>query len=373
MTNRADAERGGEISAVRGKKISVNQMKFRRMVFFGLPIFVLGFFTSLRAAEPQLSKTAESFATSEVKSNALSYPTCAAPPEAHQEEEEKCLDQRLLLGLVRPLVDKYPAEKQRQDLTFKNFFTYGWDVGWKEPDEGPNDAPRFGLLRIQRAFWEREIRLVHSYTFGVDGGAADEQELEMEVELPINRRFLIEFEPAVSSVRANGRSWDFGAGDLKVIPQVMLWETKDLSFSSILVVRTPTGTRRVGEGRTSLMPSLALWTDLGERSGLHTFFGAEFPLDGYEAGHRDAVLQYGIAPAKTVTSKDTLLLGNLTFFAEFNGTTDMGRQKQTTLTLLPGVRWLLFKDFWLATGYEFPLTGTNALESRVWFSIYRDF
>jgi len=91
-------------------------------------------------------------------------------------------------------------------------------VGWKEPDEGPNDAPRFGLLRIQRAFWEREIRLVHSYTFGVDGGAADEQELEMEVELPINRRFLIEFEPAVSSVRANGRSWDFGGGDLKVIP-----------------------------------------------------------------------------------------------------------------------------------------------------------
>jgi len=343
------------------------------MVFFGLTILVLGFFTSLRAAESQLPKTAESFATSEVKSNALSYPTCSAPPEAHQEEEEKCLDQRLLLGLVRPLVDKYPAEKQRQDLTFKNFFTYGWDVGWKEPDEGLNDAPRFGLLRIQRAFWEREIRLVHSYTFGVDGGAADEQELEMEVELPINRRFLIDFEPAVSSVRANGRSWDFGGGDLKVIPQVMLWETKDLSFSSILVVRTPTGTRRVGEGRTSLMPSLALWTDLGERLGLHTFFGAEFPLDGYEAGHRDAVLQYGIAPAKTVTPKDTLLLGNLTFFAEFNGTTDMGRQKQTTLTLLPGVRWLLFKDFWLATGYEFPLTGTNALESRVWFSIYRDF
>lgn len=111
------------------------------MVFFGLPILVLGFFSSLRAAEPQLPKTAESFATSEVKSNVLSYPTCAAPPEAHQEEEEKCLDQRLLLGLVRPLVDKYPAEKQRQDLTFKNFFTYGGTWAGKNRTKVPTMLP----------------------------------------------------------------------------------------------------------------------------------------------------------------------------------------------------------------------------------------
>jgi hypothetical protein len=85
-------------------------------------------------------------------------------------------------------------------------------------------------------------------------------------------------------------------------------------------------------------------------------------------------LQYGIAPTKTVTSKDTPFLGNLTLFIEFNGTTQLGgTHPQTTLTALPGVRWLLFKDFWLAGGYEFPLSGTNALDSRVWSSIYRDF
>lgn len=43
------------------------------------------------------------------------------------------------------------------------------------------------------------------------------------------------------------------------------------------------------------------------------------------------------------------------------------------MTLLPGVRWLLFKDFWLGAGYEIPLTATKQFDGRVWFSVYRDF
>lgn len=316
---------------------------------------------------------AESSATSDVKPETLPSPAVPSSPGA-EKEEEKHLDQWLLFSLFRPLVGKYPAEKDRSDLTFQNFFSSGWNVGWKEPEEGPQDAPRFRLLRIPRAFWEREVRVFYNYTFGADGGAVDEQEWEMEVELPLSRRFLIEFEPAVAGVRPQGGSWDFRGGDLTVIPQVMLRETKDLSFSSGLLVRTPTGSRSVGEGRTSLTPYLAMWTDLGWRVGLHTFVGTEFPLAGYGPGRADAILQYGIAPAKTVTPKNTPLFGNLAFFAELNGTTQLGgTNSQTTLTVLPGARWLLFKDFWVAGGYEFPLTGTDAFESRVWFSVYRDF
>jgi hypothetical protein len=140
------------------------------------------------------------------------------------------------------------------------------------------------------------------------------------------------------------------------------------------MVRTPSGSQEVGEGRTSLTPYLASWADLGRRVGLHTFFGAEFPLDGYERGRPDAVLQYGIGPAKTVTAKNTPYLGNLTLFAELNGTTDLGgRSPETRLTVLPGVRWLLFRDFWVGAGYEFPLTTPEALEGRIWSSVYRDF
>ena len=339
----------------------------------GAAILVLMSFTSFAAAEPPLPVATESSATSDVKPETL--PRQAVPYlPSEEKEEEKRFDQRLLIALFRPVVERYPAEKERQDLTFWNFFSYGWDVGWKEPEEGPDDAPRFRLLRIQRAYWEREIRLFHNYTFGMNGGALDRQEVEMEIELPVSRRFLIEFEPSVAGVKPNGGSWDFASGDLRVIPQVMLYETRGVSFSSGLNIRTPTGSQSVLAGRTSLTPYLTLWTNLGQRVGLHTFFGSEFPLAGYGPAPPGAFLQYGIAPTKTVTSKDTPFLGNLTLFIEFNGTTQLGgTHPQTTLTALPGVRWLLFKDFWLAGGYEFPLSGTNALDSRVWSSIYRDF
>jgi hypothetical protein len=149
----------------------------------GAAILVLMSFTSFAAAEPPLPVATESSATSDVKPETL--PRQAVPYlPSEEKEEEKRFDQRLLIALFRPVVERYPAEKERQDLTFWNFFSYGWDVGWKEPEEGPDDAPRFRLLRIQRAYWEREIRLFHNYTFGMNGGALDRQEVEMEIELP---------------------------------------------------------------------------------------------------------------------------------------------------------------------------------------------
>ncbi len=292
-----------------------------------------------------------------------------APPQ-----EDLFFHQRLLRFVFRPVIDHYPPEEHRQDLSLGNFFTVGWTEGWAELDEGPDDAPRFRLLRIQRAFWEREVRLTYNHTFGAEDGEVDEQEGEVELELPLSRRFLIEFEGGFVGLQPNGSSWKHRVSDLKIIPEVMLMETHSLSFSSGLIVRTPTGSATVGEERTSLTPYLALWRDLGHRIGLHTYLGAEFPIDGFGPGAPDAVVQYGIAPAITVTPKATPYLGNWTFFVETNGETDVGgRHDRTTVTLLPGTRWLVFKDVWLAGGYEFPVTGTDALDGRAWLSFYLDF
>ncbi len=295
-------------------------------------------------------------------------------PGFGEKVETKTADQRVLLDLFRPIVGNFAAERHRKDLAFRNFFSYGWDVAWTEPEEGPDDAPRFRLMRIQRAFWEREIRIVSPFAFGTDGGTADELEVEMEIELPVNRRFLIELEPAVKGVGLYGSPWSFAAGDLLVIPQVMLYETKGVSFSSGLSVRVPTGSQSVGAGRTGLTPYLAGWTDLGQRMSLHAFLGAEFPMAGYGPDRPNAIFQYAVAMAKTVTPKNTPWFGNLTFFAELNGTSESGGPSpSTTVTLLPGARWLVFKDFWLAAGYELPLTAARQFDGRVWFSIYRDF
>jgi hypothetical protein len=302
-------------------------------------------------------------------SETVSAVATPAPPQ-----EDLFLHQRLLRFVFKPVIDRYPSEERRQDLRLSNFFSVGWTEGWAEPDEGPDDAPRFRLLRMQRAFWEREVRLTYNHTFGAEDGEVDEQEGEFELELPISRRFLIEFEGGFVGLQPDGRSWKRRVGDLKIILEVMLMETHALSFSSGLAIRTPTGSKAVGEERTSLTPYLALWRDVGHRIGLHTYLGAEFPIDGFGPGAPDAVVQYGIAPAITVTPKATPYLGNLTFFVETNGETDCGgKHDRTTVTLLPGARWLVLKDVWIAAGYEFLVTNTDALDGRAWISFYFDF
>lgn len=289
-------------------------------------------------------------------------------------QEERHSYQRFLSSLFEPIIGKYPPEESRKDLNLDNFSSYGWTQGWEEPEEGPEDAPRFRLLRIQRAFWEREVRLTFNHAFGADDGEYDEQEGEVELELPISRRFLIEFETGFVGLRPSGQSWEHRVGDLKIIPELMLVETRDLSFSSGLVVRTPTGGRSVGDGRTSLTPYLAVWKDLGNRVGLHTYLGNEFPLGGYESTDPDSVLQYGIAPTVTVTAKDTPYWGNLTFFIEADGETNFGNgNSQTKVNLLPGARWAIVKDCWTAVGYEFPVTSQNDFDDKIWFSLYLDF
>ncbi len=289
-------------------------------------------------------------------------------------EPQGFLPQRLLRTLFAPVIEGYAPEARRNDLTAGNFFTYGWAQGWSEPEEGPQDAPRFRLLQIQRAFWERELRLTYNFSFRGDRGSTDEQEGEFELELPISRRFLIEFEGGVAATRPDRQPWRARDADLRITPELMLMESHTLSFSSGLVVRTPTGGDAVAQGRTSLTPYLALWKDLSHRIGLHTYAGAEVPLGGFGRGAPDTLLQYAIAPTITVTPKHTEYLGDLTFFVEVDGESSVGAaSNDTTLTLLPGVRWMIFEGVWVGAGYQAPLTGTSQLTSRLWLSLYLDF
>ena len=187
------------------EKYDPRQVRFRKVFFSGVAILALGFFTPFAVAQPDLAMAAERPATAEVKPETPAYPASPSSP-GEEQEEEKQFDQRMLMALFRPVVEIFPAEKERQDLTFGNFFSYGWHAGWKEPEEGPNDAPRIRLLRIQEAVWEREIRLIHNYVFGMNEEERDRQEVEGEISLPVSRRFLIEFEQPVADIRSNGSS-----------------------------------------------------------------------------------------------------------------------------------------------------------------------
>ncbi len=183
---------------------------------------------------------------------------------------------------------------KKPDLTLSNFFSEGWKFGqWEEPEQEPDQSPRFRLLKIPATVFEREVRMNYSFTNNGDSGNLDEHEWEFEFEMPVSRRLLIEVKPTIVSVSPKSDNDHSGFGD---------------------------------------------------------------------------------ALTKTVTPKDTPFFGNLTFFVEFNGSSDIGSNVDTTVvSILPGARWNLGHGFWLMPGVEFPITGRDEFDNRIWFSVLKDF
>lgn len=216
----------------------------------------------------------------------------------------------------------------------------------------------------------------YSFTNNGDNGKLDEHEWEFEFEMPVSRRLLIEVEPSIVSVSPRNDSDHTGFGDTSIITRVMLMETRNTTVLSLLKTDIPTGDEDLGlgSGLTTIGPGIGLWRDLGKHFSLQSFLGLDVPVGGKGDKSPDATLVYGTAITKTVTPKDIPLFGNLTFFVEFNGNSDMGTNDDTTvISVLPGARWNPGKDFWFMPGVEFPITGRDEFDTRIWFSVLKDF
>ncbi len=273
----------------------------------------------------------------------------------------------------------HEESKNKPILTLSNFFSEGWKFGsWEEPAEEPDRSPRFKLLKISAPVFEREVRMNYSFTNNGDGGKIDEHELELELEVPVSRRLLIEVEPKVLSVSPNDDEEDdhIGFGDTSLLSKVMLLETCNTTLLSVFGAEFPTGNENheLGSGMTTIITGLGLWRDLGRRFAIHNYFGLDIPAGGKSEEAPDTTIKYAAALAKTFTSKDTYLFGNLTLFVELNGGSDIGSHSDNTLvSILPGIRWNLRHGFWLMPGIEFPITNRDEFDNRVWFSVLKDF
>ena len=282
-----------------------------------------------------------------------------------------------IITLPSALLQAEELSGKKPDLTLSNFFSEGWKFGqWEEPEQEPDQAPRFRLLKIPATVFEREIRMNYSFTNNGDGGDFDEHEWEFEFEMPVSRRLLLEVEPKIISLSPNDGDTTSGFGDTSLITRIMLLETRNTTLLSLLETTLPTGDedRGLGSGLTMISPGIGLWRDLGSRYALHGFFGLDLPVGGKDDDDPDTTVVYGTAITKTVTPKDTPFFGNLTFFVEFNGSSDIGSDDDTTVvSVLPGARWNLGRDFWLMPGVEFPITGRDEFDTRIWFSVLKDF
>jgi len=276
-----------------------------------------------------------------------------------------------------PFLQAQEVSEKKPDLTLSNFFSEGWKfTWWEEPEQEPDQAPRFRLLKIPATVFEREVRMNYSFTNNGDSGKLDEHEYELEFEMPVSRRLLIEVEPKVVSVSPDHGNDHSGFGDTSLITRVMLFETRNTTLLTILDTNFPTGNEDIGlgSGMTTISPGIGMWRDLGRHFALHGFFGLDIPVAGTTEETPDTTVIYGTALAKTLTSKDTPLFGNLTLFVELNGSSDVGSDNDiTVVSILPGVRWNLGHEFWLMPGIEIPVIGRDEFDNRIWFSVLKDF
>jgi hypothetical protein len=267
--------------------------------------------------------------------------------------------------------DKNEDREEPTDLTLDNFFCAGWNERFEErPTE--ERAVRVPLFRTKLGFLEREVRAMYRFANRADHGAADEHELEVEVDLPLSRRFMLEFSPEQTWRDGKGtRDWDGARWTSLAVLQLV--DTVHTAANVQFNVSTPMKNGSE-EDATRLGLSCAAFRDLGDRVGFQAHFGHDFLVGGEAGDGARFEMNYAVALTKTLT-EETPWLGNLTPSLELAGVTALegGTTGRTNLSLVPGVQWELREHWWVTMALEVPLTGPRPFEEGLHFSIYREF
>jgi hypothetical protein len=155
-----------------------------------------------------------------------------------------------------------------------------------------------------------------------------------------------------------------GFGDISFTPRVLLHETKDFSLTAELTVLTPTGNQPLA-GKTTLTPTVGFWTDFAGRWVIRGGIGNLIPLGG---GGSDTLISQ-LAIGQTLTDHDVPWFGDFAYYLSTVVKTPLSNPDQTSLTLTPGIRTHLGRDWYFLAGLPTPLTKARVadLGMILWF------
>jgi hypothetical protein len=131
----------------------------------------------------------------------------------------------------------------------------------------------------------------------------------------------------------------------------LLHETQDLSLTADVTVTTPTGNQPLA-GRTALTPTFGFWTNFPARIALRGGIGDYIPLGG---GGFDSLISQ-LAIGQTLTDHDVPLFGDFTYYVSTVVSSPLSHGQHTSVTLTPGMRTHLGRDWYFLAGLPTPLT-----------------
>ena len=258
-------------------------------------------------------------------------------------------------------------------LPLRTLFTEGWDEAWIAEPNDSGDAQQGWINAADGNFYRLSFfSYLHTHRLA-QGGNGNSGSYTLYT--PLNRRFeLITFIPFVTSqpllatgkqgfpnpMPSDRRPQGTGFGDLAFTPRVMLADSEYVGVNAQMTIQVPTGDRKLGAGQTIITPGAQFWWNFAEnwvmRGGFNAGVGAN-----RQSGGTTLVSQYAIG--RTFTDHDVPLVGDLTFYLSTNVFNTVS-SSQTLMTLTPGFRTHLGKDWYALAGLEVPVTGPRPYEEN---------
>ena len=264
--------------------------------------------------------------------------------------------------------DVYSDPSKWQELSYGNFFTKGWDKPWESPPTGGGGAPRQGWLNAYEGVFYR-------LSLGIFGwqhhdNSSDSYTGTLETFTPFNQRFEVRTDIPVSS---NDIETNFG--DLSIQGRFMLSETRNVTQTFNLNFRIPTGDVINGNDVASISPQYQFWANWWKGLVVRGGAGFTIPYAGeiHEAGAR-STFDANVSVGYYMTPHDFTPFGDLVFYLAPNVTQaidDRAPGGDTYVSLSPGFRSHLGRDWYLLGTVEVPVTNPEPFEYQVLFAIMK--
>ena len=249
-----------------------------------------------------------------------------------------------------------------------------WTDPWiAPPDRGTSGAPRQGWLNTLDGFFTKEWHLAYAWTNDIADGADEAHQANFRFNTPLTKRLWVGVDvPFLVHVQGDeDDESDFG--DASITIKKMYHETDDVSLSTGLGVRLPTGEEETGGDLFALFPHVAVWTDVGNGWSLRGGVGIEILPD--DDDKPDSSLVVNFAFGQTLNEHYDAPLGDFTYYVAANLTHGFGGEGNdaTFVSLTPGVRGHVGDGLFVLLGLEVPVAGPRPFNQRPILQVVKGF
>jgi hypothetical protein len=306
-------------------------------------------------------------------------PTEAAP-SCHVVEASVPVAPRVERGLFDTITESIfgePDPDSWRPLPLSTLFSEGWNQAWVPSPRGSGGAPRGGWINAV----EGNLNRVWFFTFSYGYNTPPKSNAYLgsfTLLTPLCRRLMLitaipfvlrnnadsglpTIEPSgLTAATSKSRT---GFGDISFTPRVLLHDTKDFALTAELTVLTATGSRPIA-GKASLTPTVGFWNDF---AGGWTIRGGVGDLIPTQHGANTLISQ--LAVGQTLTKHDVPLIGDFTYYLSTVVKTPLSGGDQTSVTLTPGIRTHLGRDWSIVAGIPTPVTKARVADLGMvfWF------